>query len=134
MSLRGCYTKMQSIYNLVKELPDGITTIEGHFPFSDAELEQIRSGGKVMIEPARMTFMMHSCSEFETFLNWLPGSIFIPAIVQWNSKNRLNRIIINMKQKHIHVKYSKENINIILDCDSFANRVDYILRTTEVIN
>ena len=125
---------MQSIYNLVKELPGGITSVEGHFPFSDAELEQIRSGGKVTIEPARMTFMLHSNSEFETFLNWLPRSIFIPAIVQWSSSRHGNRIIINIKQKHIHVKYSKENINIILDCDSFANRMDYSLKTTEVIN
>ena len=125
---------MQSIYNLVKELPDGITSIEGQFPFTDAELEAIRSGGQVMIEPARVTFMMHSDSEFETFLNWLPGSIFVPAIVHWASSRRENRIIINMKQKHIHVKYCRENINIIRDCDSFANHMDYSLRTTEVIN
>ena len=125
---------MQSIYNLVKELPGGITSIEGHFPFTDAELEAIRSGGKVMIEPARMTFMVHSDSEFQTFLNWLPGSIFVPAIVQWSSSRRENRIIINIKQKHIHVKYCKENINIIRDCDSFANNTDYSLRLTEVIN
>ena len=125
---------MQSIYNLVKELPDGITSIEGHFPFTDAELDSIRSGGQVTIEPARMTFMMHSNREFETFLNWLPGSIFVPAIVQWKSNSRENRIIINIKQKHIHVKYCKENINIIRDCDSFANHIDYSLRLTELIN